>query len=125
MSALKILMYHAVGGAGEAGTQVITSLLGAGLVDRIVVGTAPRIIGAGTEAVGDLGVARVTDGIVLRNRSVHLTSDDVVTADHEPVDAMRSGEDEPGDQVVRAAEREPVRPPHREVGRASCRERVY
>ena len=64
----------------EGGAQVITSLLGAGLVDRIVVGTAPRIIGAGTEAVGDLGVARVTEGITLRNRSVHLTADDVVMA---------------------------------------------
>ena len=64
----------------EGGAQVITSLLGAGLADRIVVGTAPRIIGAGTEAVGDLGVARVTEGIVLRNGSVHLTADDVVTA---------------------------------------------
>jgi GTP cyclohydrolase II len=64
----------------EGGAQVITSLLGSGLVDRIVVGTAPRIIGAGTEAVGDLGVARVTEGIVLRNRSVHLTADDVVMA---------------------------------------------
>jgi 3,4-dihydroxy 2-butanone 4-phosphate synthase/GTP cyclohydrolase II len=64
----------------EGGAQVITSLLSAGLADRLVVGTAPRIIGAGTEAVGDLGVARVTEGIVLRNRSVHLTTDDVVTA---------------------------------------------
>jgi 3,4-dihydroxy 2-butanone 4-phosphate synthase/GTP cyclohydrolase II len=64
----------------EGGAQVITSLLSAGLADRLVVGTAPRIIGAGTEAVGDLGVARVTEGIVLRNRSVHLTADDVVTA---------------------------------------------
>jgi 3,4-dihydroxy 2-butanone 4-phosphate synthase/GTP cyclohydrolase II len=64
----------------EGGAQVITSLLAAGLVDRIVVGTAPRIIGAGTEAVGDLGVARVTEGIRLRNRSVHLTADDVVMA---------------------------------------------
>lgn len=64
----------------EGGAQVITSLLGSGLVDRIVVGTAPRIIGAGTEAVGDLGVARVTEGIALRNRSVHLTADDVVMA---------------------------------------------
>ena len=64
----------------EGGAQVITSLLAAGLADRIVVGTAPRIIGAGTEAVGDLGVARVTEGILLRNRSVHLTSDDVVMA---------------------------------------------
>jgi GTP cyclohydrolase II len=64
----------------EGGAQVITSLLAAGLADRIVVGTAPRIIGAGTEAVGDLGVLRVTEGISLRNRSVHLTADDVVTA---------------------------------------------
>jgi 3,4-dihydroxy 2-butanone 4-phosphate synthase/GTP cyclohydrolase II len=64
----------------EGGAHVITSLLGAGLADRIVVGTAPRIIGAGTEAVGDLGVARVTEGIALRNRSVHLTTDDVVMA---------------------------------------------
>ena len=64
----------------EGGAQVITSLLAARLVDRIVVGTAPRIIGAGTEAVGDLGVARVIEGIALRNRSVHLTADDVVTA---------------------------------------------
>jgi 3,4-dihydroxy 2-butanone 4-phosphate synthase/GTP cyclohydrolase II len=64
----------------EGGAQVITSLLSAGLVDRVVVGTAPKIIGAGKEAVGDLGVARVTDGIALSNRSVHLTADDVVTA---------------------------------------------
>ena len=64
----------------EGGAQVITSLLGDGLVDRIVVGTAPRIIGAGTEAVGELNVARVTDGIALSNRSVHLTTDDVVLA---------------------------------------------
>ena len=64
----------------EGGAQVITSLLSAGLADRLIVGTAPRIIGAGTEAVGDLGVARITEGIALRNRSVHLTSDDVVTA---------------------------------------------
>lgn len=64
----------------EGGARVITSLLGERLVDRIVVGTAPRIIGAGTEAVGDLGISRVADGIRLRNRCVHLTADDVLTA---------------------------------------------
>jgi 3,4-dihydroxy 2-butanone 4-phosphate synthase/GTP cyclohydrolase II len=64
----------------EGGARVITSLLGAGLVDRAVIGTAPRIIGAGKEAVGDLGIGRVADGIALRNRVVHLTADDVVTA---------------------------------------------
>jgi 3,4-dihydroxy 2-butanone 4-phosphate synthase/GTP cyclohydrolase II len=64
----------------EGGAKVITSLLSAGLVDRVVVGTAPKIIGAGTEAVGDLGVVRVAEGIALRNRSVHLTADDILTA---------------------------------------------
>lgn len=64
----------------EGGARVITSLLAAGLVDRVVVGTAPRIIGAGTEAVGDLGVAKVAEGIALHNRTVHLTDDDVLMA---------------------------------------------
>jgi 3,4-dihydroxy 2-butanone 4-phosphate synthase/GTP cyclohydrolase II len=64
----------------EGGARVITSLLAAGLVDRLVVGTAPRIIGAGTEAVGDLGVARVAEGIALSNRSVHVAGDDILTA---------------------------------------------
>jgi 3,4-dihydroxy 2-butanone 4-phosphate synthase/GTP cyclohydrolase II len=64
----------------EGGARVITSFLSAGLVDRVVVGTAAKIIGTGKEAVGDLGVARVADGIALRNRSVHLTPDDILTA---------------------------------------------
>ena len=64
----------------EGGAAVITSLLAADLVDRLVVGTAPTIIGHGTEAVGELGVMRVADGIRLTNRSVHVTTDDVITA---------------------------------------------
>ncbi|MDQ3761783.1 MAG: GTP cyclohydrolase II RibA [Actinomycetota bacterium] len=64
----------------EGGARVITSLFSARLVDRLVVGTAPKIIGAGTEAVGDLGVMRVAQGISLRNRCVYVTTDDVITA---------------------------------------------
>lgn len=64
----------------EGGARMITSLLGARLVDRIVVGTAPKIIGAGTEAVGYLGTARVAQGIALRNRCMYVTADDVITA---------------------------------------------
>ncbi|HEX6404891.1 MAG TPA: GTP cyclohydrolase II [Pseudonocardiaceae bacterium] len=64
----------------EGGARLITSLLGARLVDRIVVGTAAKIIGTGIEAVGDLGVARMTQGISLRNRCMHVTPDDVITA---------------------------------------------
>jgi GTP cyclohydrolase II len=64
----------------EGGARLITSLLGARLVDRIVVGTAAKIIGTGIEAVGDLRVARMTQGISLRNRCMHVTPDDVITA---------------------------------------------
>lgn len=64
----------------EGGATMITSLLGDRLVDRLIVGTAPTILGAGTEAVGDLGIARVTHGISLRNRCMHVTDYDVITA---------------------------------------------
>ena len=64
----------------EGGARVITSALAAGLVDRVIVGIAPTIIGAGTDAVGDLGVARIADGIKLVNRSLHSIGDDVILA---------------------------------------------
>ena len=40
----------------EGGGGVITSFLGAGVVDRLVVVTAPMLIGSGIEAVGELGI---------------------------------------------------------------------
>ncbi|MBN1835179.1 MAG: RibD family protein [Spirochaetales bacterium] len=40
----------------EGGGEVITSFLRAGLVSRLLVVTAPLVIGAGVQAVGDLGV---------------------------------------------------------------------
>jgi 3,4-dihydroxy 2-butanone 4-phosphate synthase/GTP cyclohydrolase II len=64
----------------EGGAQVITSMLAAGVVDRLVVGVAPTIIGRGTEAVGPLGITSVADGIRLVDRSVHVLEDDVLLA---------------------------------------------
>jgi GTP cyclohydrolase II len=64
----------------EGGAKVITSLLAAGLVDRLVVAVAPTIIGAGTEAVRDLGVTQVMDGIRLHGRFVCSVDDDVMVA---------------------------------------------
>jgi GTP cyclohydrolase II len=69
----------------EGGARVITSLLGSRVVDRLIVGVAPAIIGAGTEAVGDLSVARVADGVRLRNRVVSAVGDDVLVAFDVPV----------------------------------------
>lgn len=64
----------------EGGAKVITSLLGAGVVDRVVIAVAPTIIGAGTEAVGDLRVSEVTEGIRLENRFMCSVDDDVLVA---------------------------------------------
>jgi riboflavin-specific deaminase-like protein len=62
----------------EGGAAVLTSLLGDGLVDRLVVSLSPRIVGTGVEAVGDLGIGRIADGIRLSNRVVYLTEEDVL-----------------------------------------------
>jgi riboflavin-specific deaminase-like protein len=64
----------------EGGAKVITSLLGAGLVDRIIVAVAPVLIGDGIEAVGPLGVTEVTAGIRLENRAIFPVGDDVLLA---------------------------------------------
>ncbi len=46
--------------------------LRARLAERPIVGVAPTsILGTGTEAVGDLGTARVTDGLRLAACAVH------------------------------------------------------
>ena len=62
----------------EGGGRVITSMLQARAVDRVVVSVSPTIVGAGVEAVGPLGVSRVAEGIRLVNRSVFLVGDDVL-----------------------------------------------
>ena len=62
----------------EGGGRVITSMLAAGAVDRVVVSVSPTVLGTGVEAVGPLGVSRVSEGIRLVNRSVYLAGDDLL-----------------------------------------------
>jgi riboflavin biosynthesis pyrimidine reductase len=59
---------------------VITSMLAAGVADRLLVGVAPVLIGEGTSAVGPLGVSVVADAIRLERRSIHVLDDDVLLA---------------------------------------------
>ncbi|MCP4567669.1 MAG: bifunctional diaminohydroxyphosphoribosylaminopyrimidine deaminase/5-amino-6-(5-phosphoribosylamino)uracil reductase RibD [FCB group bacterium] len=47
----------------EGGSQLATSLLKRKLVDKLYLITAPMIIGAGVEAIGDLGVKKIADSI--------------------------------------------------------------
>jgi 3,4-dihydroxy 2-butanone 4-phosphate synthase/GTP cyclohydrolase II len=64
----------------EGGAGLITSMLAADVVDRMIVGVAPTILGSGTDAVGDLGFTRVADGLRLGDRSVHVAGDDLLIA---------------------------------------------
>jgi 3,4-dihydroxy 2-butanone 4-phosphate synthase/GTP cyclohydrolase II len=64
----------------EGGSRVATSLLARGLVDRAVVAVAPIIVGAGTDAVGDLGIVRIADAVRIVDPSVHRAGTDVIVA---------------------------------------------
>ncbi|HET8873920.1 MAG TPA: RibD family protein, partial [Gaiellaceae bacterium] len=80
-SALQTLRALGVGSLlVEGGARVITSFFAERLVDRLVVGIAPTIMGTGVEAVGDLGVASVAESVRLTNRSVHQAGGDLLVA---------------------------------------------
>jgi diaminohydroxyphosphoribosylaminopyrimidine deaminase / 5-amino-6-(5-phosphoribosylamino)uracil reductase len=54
----------------EGGAALITSFLYERLVDRLAVCIAPKILGRGIEAVGDLGICDLTDSLTLADTSV-------------------------------------------------------
>ncbi|HEV2712467.1 MAG TPA: GTP cyclohydrolase II [Gaiellaceae bacterium] len=64
----------------EGGGRVITSFFAERLVDRLVLGIAPTIMGTGIDAVGDLDVARVAESVRLTNRSIHEAGGDLLVA---------------------------------------------
>jgi len=62
----------------EGGSGIITSLLSAGAVDRMVVVIAPKIIGRGIEAVGDLGIVRLGDAMTFASFTTRRVGPDMV-----------------------------------------------
>jgi 5-amino-6-(5-phosphoribosylamino)uracil reductase/diaminohydroxyphosphoribosylaminopyrimidine deaminase/5-amino-6-(5-phosphoribosylamino)uracil reductase len=62
----------------EGGAQMITALLQARLVDRLVVCVAPKILGAGIEAVGDLGIRELARSLIVTDTSVTPYGADLV-----------------------------------------------
>jgi 5-amino-6-(5-phosphoribosylamino)uracil reductase/diaminohydroxyphosphoribosylaminopyrimidine deaminase/5-amino-6-(5-phosphoribosylamino)uracil reductase len=62
----------------EGGAALITALLRARLVDRMAVCVAPKILGAGIEAVGDLGIRELARALVLTDKSVTSYGVDLV-----------------------------------------------
>ena len=65
----------------EGGATLITSFLRAGLVDRLAVCVAPKILGNGIEAVGDLGIRELSRSLILAD----------VAVEHYGVDLIFSG----------------------------------
>jgi len=63
----------------EGGAGIITSFVREDLFDRIIVITAPKILGRGIEAVGDLEISRMDDSISLEIEQVCRKGEDVVT----------------------------------------------
>ena len=62
----------------EGGSEMITALLRARLVDRLVVCVSPKILGAGTEAVGDLGIRELARTLIVTDTSVTSYGADLV-----------------------------------------------
>lgn len=54
----------------EGGAEIITCLLAQRLVDRLVLCIAPKILGSGIEAVGELGVRDLDDSLELADVAV-------------------------------------------------------
>ncbi len=62
----------------EGGAALITSLLSARLVDRMIVVTAPKIIGRGMEAIGELGIMRLGDVMTFSSVRIRRLGTDVI-----------------------------------------------
>ena len=62
----------------EGGAEMITALLRARLVDRLVVCVAPKILGSGIEAVGDLGISELVRTLIVADAAVTPYGADLV-----------------------------------------------
>ena len=62
----------------EGGSGIITACLAGSLVDRLIVITAPRILGKGIDAVGDLGFTTMDQSLNLRVERLTRSDGDII-----------------------------------------------
>src|SRR5712692_86986 len=62
----------------EGGKGIITSLLAERVADRLVAIIAPKILGQGTEAIGDLGITRLNEAITFSSVKTRKLGPDIV-----------------------------------------------
>jgi diaminohydroxyphosphoribosylaminopyrimidine deaminase / 5-amino-6-(5-phosphoribosylamino)uracil reductase len=68
----------------EGGAGIITSVLRGRLANRLVVSVAPRLVGSGIEAIGDLRIRRLADALGFgRMRTWRLGEDLILDGDLE------------------------------------------
>lgn len=66
----------------EGGSTVITACLKYRNADRLIVFVAPKILGSGIDAVGDLGIRNINSALSMKNMKVkHVNEDIMITAD--------------------------------------------
>jgi diaminohydroxyphosphoribosylaminopyrimidine deaminase/5-amino-6-(5-phosphoribosylamino)uracil reductase len=62
----------------EGGAGIITSLLAGRLVDRMIIAIAPKIIGQGLEAIGDLGITSLKGAITFSSVKTRKLGPDII-----------------------------------------------
>jgi diaminohydroxyphosphoribosylaminopyrimidine deaminase / 5-amino-6-(5-phosphoribosylamino)uracil reductase len=62
----------------EGGAAVLTSFLKEGLADRLVVVLAPKIVGTGINAIGDLGIRRMDKALELSYQRILRSGGDLI-----------------------------------------------
>jgi len=75
----------------EGGASIITSFLRERLVNRLLVAIAPKIIGKGIEAVGDLGITKIDQAVRLSFRKVLRRGEDIIIEAAFPPPLSRQG----------------------------------
>jgi riboflavin biosynthesis pyrimidine reductase len=63
----------------EGGSQIITSFIREQLFDKLITITAPKILGQGIEAIGNLGILTVDDAIKLTIIKSTRRGGDIIT----------------------------------------------
>jgi diaminohydroxyphosphoribosylaminopyrimidine deaminase/5-amino-6-(5-phosphoribosylamino)uracil reductase len=62
----------------EGGSRIITSLLSENLADKLIVAVAPKILGKGIEAVGNLGISEIAQSLKLSPVKVYRKGVDLI-----------------------------------------------
>lgn len=62
----------------EGGSKLITSLLKRNLVDKMIIPIAPKIIGKGVEAIGDLSIDTIADAITFSSYTIVRKGGDII-----------------------------------------------